>query len=223
MGQKIFTHQPHKHQPVNVNEQHAAERLSLNDRIAVWTARHVGSMFCAYAFFIIGLGTFLAALSGNIVLALVASAFSGNLLQLVLLPIIMVGQNVQARHSELQAEETYHTTQQIFEDAEQAAKHLDAQDEELLQHKGMLVQIHQTLLLVLDHLGIEAMETTDHKLPVARIQGHRTSIDEDGLFISLSRAGIKPELLAALSLETRLAIEKQRPHGQHEEPRHADL
>jgi len=59
--------------------------------------------------------------------------FLGNIIQLLLMPLIMVGQNIQAKHSELRAEEEYNTTQSSYHDIEAILKHLDAQDQELLR------------------------------------------------------------------------------------------
>ncbi len=130
---KLYQHRIHQHQPVNVNEQHKAEHLSVNDRIAVMISRSVGTMVCAYVFAFIGVASLVGALTGNALLALTFGALSSYFLQLVLLPIIMVGQNVQARHSELLAEQQFQTTQKIYADSEQIMRHLDALDTALAE------------------------------------------------------------------------------------------
>lgn len=133
----LFHHEPHQHQPRNVNDMHA-ERLSTNDRIAVWISKNVGTMICAYVFAAIGIGSLVGALTNNATLALLCGSLSSYFLQLVLLPIIMVGQNVQGRHAELQAEEAFKTTMSTYHDIEQIMQHLSAQDAELLRHAKML-------------------------------------------------------------------------------------
>lgn len=133
----LFHHEPHQHQPRNVNDVHA-ERLSTNDRIAVWISKNVGTMICAYMFAAIGIGSLVGALTNNATLALLCGSLSSYFLQLVLLPIIMVGQNVQGRHAELQAEEAFKTTMSTYHDIEQIMQHLSAQDAELLRHAKML-------------------------------------------------------------------------------------
>lgn len=130
---KLFDHQHAQHQPRNVNEVHAAERLSTNDRIALFICKNIGTMICAYIFTGIGIMSLVGAVTGNALLAATFGALSSYLLQLVLLPIIIVGQNVQARHSELMAEEQFATTQKTYHDTEQLAKHLEAQDALLLR------------------------------------------------------------------------------------------
>ncbi len=72
-----------------------------NEKIALWTVEHVGTMACAWLFLAIGVGSLIGVLTGNTTLALVFGAVSSYILQLVLLPIIMVGQSLQNnRHDE---------------------------------------------------------------------------------------------------------------------------
>ena len=54
-------------------------------------------------------------------------------LQLVMLPIISVGQSVLGRHAELMAEEQFNTTQKTYTDIEQVMEHLSKQDEKIIQ------------------------------------------------------------------------------------------
>lgn len=83
-------------------------QLSLNERVGMWVTDRVGTMWCAYIFCVIAIVALPAALSSKdpvIIVAWISQAF----LQLVLLPMIMVGQNVQSRHTELQAQADYET------------------------------------------------------------------------------------------------------------------
>ena len=80
----------------------------LNTRVAVAITRSVGSMWCAYAFALLALISLPAAIQSHsaiIIVAWVAQTF----LQLVLLPIIIVGQNVQAAASDARAESDHET------------------------------------------------------------------------------------------------------------------
>jgi hypothetical protein len=73
-----------------------------NTRIAVIITKYVGSMWMAYAFALISLVALPAAIISHdpiIIVAWISQAF----LQLVLLPIIIVGQNVQAQASDARA------------------------------------------------------------------------------------------------------------------------
>ncbi len=227
MSQPLYTHQRHQHQPTNINVAVAAERLSLNDRIAVFISKRVGSMACAYIFAGIGVGSLVGVFTNNALLALICGSLSSYFIQLVLLPIIMVGQNVAGRHNELMAEEAFATTQKAYHDGEQLVAHLSAQDALAQEDHEALVAMQQTMLeqrevlyLLLEHLGIEAKLNTAGSLPIVKVGGHTTHINEDDLRISLARAGIKPELLGALPLDMLLALDRARPH---EEARHGEL
>ena len=80
----------------------------INTRLAVGITRIVGSMWCAYVFALLALISLPAAISTHspiIIVAWIAQTF----LQLVLLPIIIVGQNVQAAASDARAENDHAT------------------------------------------------------------------------------------------------------------------
>lgn len=67
-----------------------------NERLAVEITNKVGTMTCANIFAVIGIMGITGALTNNSQLVLIIGAVSGYFLQLVLLPIIMVGQNIQS-------------------------------------------------------------------------------------------------------------------------------
>ena len=78
----------------------------INARAAVGITRVVGTMWTAYLFAAIAVISLPAALGSGqpiIIVAWVAQTF----LQLVLLPVIIVGQNVQAAAADKRAEATY--------------------------------------------------------------------------------------------------------------------
>ena len=84
-----------------------------NTRVAVRITKSVGSMWCAYLFALIALISLPAALSSGqpiIIVSWIAQTF----LQLVLLPIIIVGQNVQAAASDARAESDHETLLSIY-------------------------------------------------------------------------------------------------------------
>ena len=85
----------------------------LNAKIAVFLTNIVGSMWCAYVFVgiaLIGLGPALKP-GGEGIIAWIAQTF----LQLVLLSVIMVGQNVQSVASDIRSQHTYDDTVQILD------------------------------------------------------------------------------------------------------------
>lgn len=139
--QTLHEHAPRPHVVRNANHRHQAERLSLNDQIAVWVSLHVGTMVCAYVFAGIGIGSLVGVITSNALIAAVFGSLSSYFLQLVLLPVIMVGQNVQSRHAELQTEEMFHGILNTEHDADQTIEHLSKQDAEILRIARMLEQL----------------------------------------------------------------------------------
>ncbi|HKS70630.1 MAG TPA: hypothetical protein VJQ45_09415 [Ktedonobacterales bacterium] len=139
----LYQHTAHMHQPRNVNHVHHKEQdaAGFNTRVAVWMTKNVGTMQCAYVFAGIGIGSLVGVATGNVVLAALFGSISSYFLQLVLLPILSVGQNVLGRHQELQADEMFKTSLQSFHDIEEIKAHLAAQDEELLKHTRLLQQL----------------------------------------------------------------------------------
>lgn len=85
----------------------------LNAKLAVFLTNIVGSMWCAYVFAALAFVGLPAALKpgGEGIIAWIAQTF----LQLVLLSVIMVGQNVQSEASDVRAEHTYDDTVTILD------------------------------------------------------------------------------------------------------------
>lgn len=106
----------HRYEPTNVNKTHKDALGPLN-RLGLTITRAVGTMIAAFVFTGLALISLPAALHTHdriIIVAWVAQTF----LQLVLLPIIMVGQNIQGRHAEILADEEYRTTKSTYRDLE---------------------------------------------------------------------------------------------------------
>jgi hypothetical protein len=85
----------------------------VNAKIAVFLTNIVGSMWCAYVFAVIALIGLPPALKpgGEGIIAWIAQTF----LQLVLLSVIMVGQNVQSVASDLRSQHTYDDAVEILD------------------------------------------------------------------------------------------------------------
>jgi hypothetical protein len=105
-------------------------RLSLNNRIGLAITRSVGTMWAAYAFLAISLISLPAAIASGDTLIIVGW-LAQTFLQLVLLPIIIVGQNLQAAKSEQRAIATYEDAGAILEEAKEIQAHLADQDKAL--------------------------------------------------------------------------------------------
>ncbi len=86
----------------------------------------VGTMWAAYVFAAVAL----VSLPDNVKSTqLLILWISSSFLQLVLLPIIIVGQNIQAKAADNRAEATYKDAAAVLEEAKQIQAHLLAQDE----------------------------------------------------------------------------------------------
>jgi hypothetical protein len=111
-----------------------------NTWLAVRVTNGVGTMWCAYAFAALALVSLPAAvLSGNPVI--LVSWISQTFLQLVLLSIIIVGQNVLAAASDKRAEATYEDADAVLHTALQIQDHLAAQDAEIEKILGRVAAI----------------------------------------------------------------------------------
>ena len=122
---------PTRHHPENVNQQHR-ETLNTQDKIALAITSAVGTMYAVYCFIL--------ALAGWMLWQGIIShkpfdpypfaflLFMGNIVQLLLMPLIMVGQNIQGRHAELRSEEEYKTTLSSYRDLELILQKLDEQE-----------------------------------------------------------------------------------------------
>ena len=99
-----------------------------NTWLAVRVTRAVGTVWCAYAFAALALVSLPAAIASHNPVILV-SWVSQTFLQLVLLSIIIVGQNVQAAASDKRAEATYEDADAVLHTSLQIQDHLLAQDD----------------------------------------------------------------------------------------------
>src|ERR1700730_16185279 len=102
----------------------------LNAKVGLKITLIVGTMWAAYLFTLIALVSLPAALNTGdkiIIVAWIAQTF----LQLVLLPIIIVGQNVQAAAADARSQATYDDADAVLHTALDIQKHLEAQDAEL--------------------------------------------------------------------------------------------
>jgi len=137
-----FEYQQHPHATTRkeagpvIAEKHG-QTLGLNNRIGLRITKSVGTMWAAYAFAALSLVSLPAALaSGNelVIVAWIAQTF----LQLVLVPVIIVGQNIQAAAADARAIATYEDATAILEEAKQIQHHLEAQDQALQRiEKGL--------------------------------------------------------------------------------------
>ena len=109
----------------------------INNKFGLLVTVAVGSMWCAYLFSILALFALPDAIKQGTYFVIVW--LSSSFLQLVLLPIIIVGQNIQAKASDTRAQATYDDASAVLDKATQIQQHLlqiqdhlQAQDEKIL-------------------------------------------------------------------------------------------
>jgi hypothetical protein len=153
-GDSTFTYEPHPHVeqrqasgPPTIakarKKLHGDSRMAkINGKIGLRITLVVGTMWAAYVFALLALVSLPAILdltgwighpfpkwmlnAGMIALvAWIAQTF----LQLILLPIIIVGQNIQAAASDGRAQATFDDASAVLEEAKQIQQHLLAQDQ----------------------------------------------------------------------------------------------
>lgn len=124
-----YQHKDHPHieehkktGPIKIHE----KSKDLNRRIAIVLTNGVGTMWCAYVFAALALVALPQAIHDGL-LPLVQWV-SQTFIQLVMLSIIMVGQNVLGEASDKRAEATYKDAEATFHQACEIQMHLKEQD-----------------------------------------------------------------------------------------------
>jgi hypothetical protein len=135
---KIFTHVPHPHierrrasRAPRVADQLAKDNPinRFNTFLALKITAGVGTMWCAYAFALLALVSLPDAIRNG--LATTITWIAQTFLQLVLLSIIIVGQNVQSAAADARAEATYQDADAVLHTALEIQQHMEAQDLEI--------------------------------------------------------------------------------------------
>lgn len=127
----------------NTYKQHR-ESLGPMDRVAVWITEHVGTM----GFFMIIFSWTALWLGWNFLapkkfqfdppMAFVFWLFISNVIQILLMPLIMVGQNIQGSHAELRAEHDLEVNVKAEKEIEVILTHLEYQNAVLVQMMNKL-------------------------------------------------------------------------------------
>ena len=135
---KIFTHVPHPH--IELRKAKRAPRVAdqlardnsinrFNTFLALKITAAVGTMWCAYAFALLALVSLPTAVRGGVATTITWTA--QTFLQLVLLSIIIVGQNVQSAAADARAQATYEDADAVLHTALEIQEHMAAQDREI--------------------------------------------------------------------------------------------
>jgi hypothetical protein len=118
-------------QPIKTNDFRKPKSDSVfarfNAKFGLKVTLVVGTMWCSYIFTILALFALPSAIKQGTYFIVVW--LSSSFLQLVLLPIIIVGQNIQAAASDKRSEETYKDAEAVLKESEEIQRHLLAQDE----------------------------------------------------------------------------------------------
>ena len=123
---------------LNPNEAHK-QSFTATEKLAIWITDHVGSMGF---FFVIFLWTLLW-LGWNMLApkawqfdpypAFVLWLFISNVIQIFLMPLIMIGQNLQGRHSEFRAESDFEVNVKAELEIETILAHLENQNDLIIK------------------------------------------------------------------------------------------
>ncbi len=141
-----FEHVPHPHiaarrrtPPPKTTDEH----VGTNGRIALILTTTVGTMWCAYVFAVLALLVLPEAIHGGILTTV--QWISQTFIQLVMLSVIMVGQNILGRAADKRADLTYQDAEATFHEAEQIQAHLKAQDEAMNELLAKVQQLEAGL------------------------------------------------------------------------------
>lgn len=140
----IMTNLKAMRKPLRDINQEYENNLSRLDRLAVWITDKVGSMgFFLLIFVWTVVWTGYNILASDVKTlhwqafdpfpAFVAYLLISNVIQILLMPLIMVGQNLQGRHSELRAENDFEINCKAEMEIEVILMHLERHQELLLQ------------------------------------------------------------------------------------------
>jgi uncharacterized membrane protein len=122
----------------NANKIHQ-ERLSSMDKLAVWITENVGTMGFFFIIFIWTVVWLLWNTFGPMETrfdpypAFVLWLFISNMIQIFLMPLIMIGQNLQSSHAEIRAEADFDINTKAELEIETILMHLENQNKLILE------------------------------------------------------------------------------------------
>jgi uncharacterized membrane protein len=127
-----------RRRPLRNVHKEVLQAISPLDRLALWITIRVGSM----GFFLSILGWTVCWLGWNVLtppawqfdppMAFVFWLFISNVIQILLMPLIMVGQNLMGRHAEVRAEHDLEVNVMSEQEIEMILRHLEYQNTMLI-------------------------------------------------------------------------------------------
>jgi uncharacterized membrane protein len=147
-----LSHLRSRRRPLKNTHQQVLENLSPMNKLAVWITDKVGT----FGFFLIIFFWTVIWLAWNTLLptswrfdpamGFVLYLFLCNVVQILLMPLIMVGQNLQGMHSEARAQHDLEVNVKAEEEIEVILRHLEYQNEILMRMVAKLgVDLHEGL------------------------------------------------------------------------------
>jgi DNA integrity scanning protein DisA with diadenylate cyclase activity len=141
-----FTHIPHPHiaerkeaGPPKTTDEH----VGFNGRIALFVTTTVGTMWCAYFFAVLALIALPDALGGGILP--IIQWISQTFIQLVMLSVIMVGQNILGAAADKRSEATFKDAEAIFAESQSIQAHLEAQDDAMNEMLDKILRLEAAI------------------------------------------------------------------------------
>jgi len=122
----------------NVNIE-TRQRLSSLDKLALWITKHVGTMGFFFVIFIwtacwLGWNSLAPKqVRFDPFPAFVFWLFISNMIQIFLMPLIMIGQNLQSDHAEIRSEEDFEVNKKAELEIETILMHLENQNKIILE------------------------------------------------------------------------------------------
>lgn len=146
-AEETVPHLTHDHPAVRDVNEEFDDSFTRLERIAIVVTNKVGS----FGFFLAILVWSILWLGWNTLAphgvrfdpapAFVLWLFISNLLQILLMPLIMVGQNLQGRHSELRAQSDFEVNVKAEREVEAILLHLEAQSAQIQRQGELILEI----------------------------------------------------------------------------------
>jgi uncharacterized membrane protein len=144
-------HYRHEHPPVRNVNQAFQDSFSPLERLALFVTNQIGT----FGFFLIILAWTILWLGWNTLgpaglrfdpaPAFVFWLFISNMIQIMLMPLIMVGQNLSSRHAEIRAESDFEINQKAEKEIEVVLIHLEQQGAQIERQGELILEILQRL------------------------------------------------------------------------------
>lgn len=132
----------------NANSEHR-ESLTRLERLALFVTAKIGSMGF---FFLLLIFTIIWVVWNTYAPeeqkfdpfpAFVLWLFCSNILQLLLMPLILIGQNLQGRHAEVRAESDYELNMRAEKEIQRILTHLEKQDKMSIETLRRIDELHR--------------------------------------------------------------------------------